>query len=79
MTMKLPKPLYSGIKVFLGRQGQEKFGDELFLFSIISSVLVLVLIGMLLVRNFNCAQDEMKNDLKVKKEIRNGKLLHSTN
>ncbi|KAJ6884589.1 hypothetical protein NC652_031559 [Populus alba x Populus x berolinensis] len=77
--MKLPKPLYSGIKICLGRQGQEKFGDELFLFSIIASVLVLVLIGMLLVRNFKCARDEIKNDLKVKKEIRNGKLLRSTN
>jgi hypothetical protein len=37
-------------KVCLGRQGQEKFGDELFLFSIIASVLVLVLIGMLLAK-----------------------------
>jgi hypothetical protein len=50
VTMKLPKPLYSRIKVCLGRQGQEKFGDELFLFSIIASVLVLVLIGMLLAK-----------------------------
>ncbi|CAK7344769.1 unnamed protein product [Dovyalis caffra] len=61
----------SGINVCLGRQGQgRKFGDKLVLFSILASVLVFVLTGLLLVsyRNFKHGQAEMKNDLEGKKE-----------